>query len=86
MRLIDRIFSPRARPCASDIAYHTAMGVSDELIQRMRDHSNSSDPARAVMADVWAQRRNVPFMATVFESVEEMKSGTVYSNGTHPPK
>lgn len=73
MRLLDRIL-PRRRG-ASDLAYQQAMGVSDDLIRRMRQHSASNDAARAVMADVWSQRHNVPFMTSTYETVQEMKVG-----------
>jgi hypothetical protein len=75
MRFFDRIFTPRRRG-ASDVAYHQAMGVSDDLIRKMREYSTSNDAARAVMADIWAQRNNVPFMTSAFETVREMKAAT----------
>lgn len=74
MGLLDRIIFPR-RSGTADIAYQLAMGESGDLIRRMREDSNSKDAARAVMADVWAQSHNVPFMATVVEAVQEIKSG-----------
>lgn len=56
-------------------AYDRAMSVSDDLLSKMQDYSaRSTDAARAVMADIWAQNRNVPFMTTVVEAVEEAKS------------
>lgn len=51
--------------------YETAMEISDELHRRMMAHSTGSDPARGVMADIWSQRNNVPFMTTVVEAVAE---------------
>lgn len=60
---------------ASDRAYEEAMGVSNELIARMRESAESNDAARAVMADIWAQNHNIPFMTTVYQSVQEAKSG-----------
>jgi hypothetical protein len=50
------------------------MAVSGDVLERMRQTSRSSDPARAVMADIWAQHHNVPFMTSVVETVEEMKA------------
>ena len=64
----------RGRMSYGDMAYKKAVAVSEDVIQRMREASNSNDPARAVMADLWHQRHNVPFMATVVEAIEEMKS------------
>ena len=78
MGWLDRIIFPQRRGSA-DIAYEQAMGVSDDLIQRMRETSSSKDAARAVMADVWAQSHKIPFMTTVIETVQEMKSGIVQS-------
>jgi hypothetical protein len=59
---------------AGDRAYDHAMAASDDVIRYMRAASRSSDPARAVMADIWAQHHNVPFMTAVVETVEEMKA------------
>lgn len=61
-------------PSKGDLAYARAMNESDELIEYMRSNSSSSDPARAVMADIWRQNNNVPFMVTIVETVEELKS------------
>lgn len=74
MRFLSRIFRPQRRG-ESDIAFRRAMGVSSDLIRRMRETSNSNDAVRAVMSDIWAQSHNVPFMVTVFEAVQEAKSG-----------
>jgi hypothetical protein len=57
-----------------DVAYQRAMTATNEVLQYMRSASNSNDPARAVMADIWHQRHNVPFMTATMETVEEMKS------------
>lgn len=66
----------RPRRESSDIAYQKAMGVSDDLIRRMRENSTSSDAARAVMADIWAQHHNIPFMTSVYETVQELNAST----------
>jgi hypothetical protein len=68
-------------PSRADSAFGTAMQESGDLIIRMREASNSNDVFRAMMADIWAQHRNVPFMTTVYESVQEMKSGTDQQDG-----
>lgn len=70
--LLGRLFKPRPE---SDDSYARAMNVSGDLLARMRETSQSTDAARAVMADIWAQNHNVPFMTTVVETVQEMKSG-----------
>lgn len=62
-------------PRQDDDSYARAMIVSQDLLARMRESSKSSDPARAVMADLWHQRHNVPFLTTVVEAVQEAKSG-----------
>lgn len=59
---------------AGDRAYEHAMAETDDVISYMRQASNSKDPARAVMADIWQQRHNVPYMTSVLETVEEMKA------------
>jgi hypothetical protein len=72
--LIARIFG-RKSESRGDGAYHEAMRVSGDLLKRMSDSSSSTDAARAVMADVWAQNNNIPFLTTVYEAVQEAKSG-----------
>lgn len=75
MGLIGRIFGHNDTS-SGDGAYAKAMTVSEDLIARMREASRSTDPARAVMADIWSQKNNIPFMATVYEAVQEMKAAT----------
>lgn len=74
MRVIERIFGSRLHD-RGDAAYDEAMKVSGDLLRRMRETSGSTDAARALMADIWQQNHNVPFMTTVYESVQEAKSG-----------
>lgn len=77
--ILGRIFPDRTGgpvvPSRGDIAYADAMRESDDLLRRMRESSGSSDAARAIMSDVWAQSHNIPFLTTVYESVQEAKSG-----------
>ena len=76
--LLDRIFPDRGgapAPSRGDLAYAKAMHESDDLLKKMREASKSTDAARAIMADVWSQNHNVPFLTTVYESVQEAKSG-----------
>lgn len=73
--LLGRIFGQHpvtAVPTRGDLAYASAMSKSDDLLTKMRE-SSSDNAAVAVMADIWAQRRNIPFLVTVYEAVEEMK-------------
>lgn len=76
--ILGRIWSRRPAAAAAVAAepspYEHAMAVSNELIERMRAYSNGRDAARGIMADVWAQNHNVPFLTTVHEAVEEAKS------------
>lgn len=52
------------------------MAESDDLIEHMRQASQSKDAVRSVMADIWQQHHNIPFMVSVFETVREMKAAT----------
>ena len=82
MRLLDLILFPH-RPVASDASYHEAMGASDDLIQKMRESSKSSDAARTVIGHIWAKHHNIPFLTSVFEAVEEMNLPN--ANGVQRP-
>jgi hypothetical protein len=76
LRLFDRLFL-HLRPATASSgsrAATEALKVSNDLIARMREYSASNDPARALLADIWAQRHNVPFMTTMYESAQEMNS------------
>lgn len=79
--LIGRMFWNRHTPphqdSRGDLAYAHAMTVSGDLLTRMQECSRSTDAARAIMADVWAQNHNAPFLTTVFEAVQEAKSPIV---------
>lgn len=59
-----------------DVAYSKAMTETRELREKMRGCAESTDVARALMADIWFQNHNIPFLTTVYEGVQEMKSGT----------
>lgn len=75
--ILGKIWSRRngaAVAIAEPSPYQRAMQVSGELLERMRNYSNGNDPARAVMADVWAQNHNIPFLTTVHEAVQEAKA------------
>ena len=58
-----------------DAAYAQVMSDTTELVDRMRAASRTTDAARSVIADIWMRAQNVPFMATVYEAVQEAKSG-----------
>lgn len=75
--LFGKIFGGHAdvpAPNRGDLAYTAAMIESEDLLRMLKDSADSTDAARAVMADIWAQHRNVPFLTTVTEAVQEMKS------------
>lgn len=57
-----------------EAAYRRAMAETGELIERMRKASASGDPIRGVMADLWFQRHNVPYVTTIFEANAEMSA------------
>lgn len=58
-----------------DAAYDRAMDASADLLFRIREAGREADVARSVTADIWSQAQNVPFMTTVYQAVQEAKSG-----------
>lgn len=85
MSLVSRLL---CQPIASnsDRAYGEAMRQGADLIMKMREYSTSSDAARAVMADIWSQHHNIPFMTTVYEAVKEMKDASTQKPEEPEPK
>lgn len=73
MSFLDRLLGRHQRQEGSVLA-KTAMAVSDDLIKHMQAASRSNDPARALLADIWAQHHNVPYMTTMYEANAEMMS------------
>lgn len=76
--ILGRIFGsakPPPLPAPGDLAFDRVMDKSDEIMRRMRECSESTDVARALMADIWFQNNNIPFLVTVFETVQEVKTG-----------
>lgn len=78
--ILGRMFnSNRARsietaPPAEESAYAVAVRESDDLLAKMRAAYSSTDPVRQAMADIWAQRHNIPFQTTITEAVQEMNA------------
>lgn len=72
VEVLSRFF---AAPAKAPDAYDRAMSVSGNVLQKMEEASESHDAARAVMAGLWLHSRNVPFMTTVYQAVEEVSSG-----------
>lgn len=78
--VLGRLFGARAEerravqspPTESRVA--VALRESDELLQKMRTAYQSNDPVRQAMADLWAQRHNVPYVTSVYETVQEMNA------------
>lgn len=65
--------------------FDRAMRESESLILQMRAEvmqraAQDTHPIRAMMADLWLQRHNVPFLTTVHETIAEMKSATQYAS------
>lgn len=65
-------------------AYRRAVQATDDLVRHMRESEASSDPARALMASIFLQRHNVPFLATVHEAVTEIETPIVQDSSAVP--
>lgn len=63
---------PRTR---GDLLYDKAMADSADLLVRIREAGREADLARSLVADIWSQAQNMPFMTTVYEAIQEAKSG-----------
>ncbi len=81
MTFLTRLFAPRPETTSGSAAAKEALAVSSDLIRQMQERSQSSDAVRALLADIWAQRHNVPYVTTVFEANREMKAATDNSDG-----
>lgn len=59
-------------PSTSQLAYDRAMAESGELIGAMREANElPAPPVQAVLCEVWSNRRDMRFLATVFELATE---------------
>lgn len=83
--LLNRLFCRPGPPAPSDIAYAAAMSESGDLLQRMQEAAKAPDAVRSLMASIWLQRHNVPFVATVHEAVQEMKAPMAGDTAARPP-
>lgn len=77
--IISRLFGSRpSKPdpvvTEADESYAAAVRESDDLLAKMKAAYSSTDPVRQAMADIWAQRHNVPFQTTITEAVQEMNA------------
>jgi hypothetical protein len=53
-------------------AFDQAMRTSGDLIGRFKHASESDDPIRAMFADMWLERHNVPYVTTMYQANQEM--------------
>lgn len=80
----DRWVQVAPGPNRGDEAYARAMNLSEDLLDKMQNYSRSTDAARAVMADIWAQRHNVPYMTTTVQVAQELNAA-VYQDPKAAP-
>ncbi len=66
------VAAPRTK---GDLAYERAMDASADLLFRIREAGRETDVARSMMSDIWTQSENVPFMTTVYQAIQEAKTG-----------
>jgi len=50
-----------------------AIKIADELTDTMRRYKSGNDPVEALIIDLRRHRKNVPFLTTVYEAVQEAK-------------
>lgn len=74
MTFLGQLFSRRVANGSGSAVAQEALAVSGDLIKQMQERSQSNDAARAVMADIWAQRHNIPYVTTVYEANQEMQA------------
>ena len=66
----------------SDIAYREAMRVSDDLLDRMRNSAVAGDVNRTLLGALLARRNNIPFLTSVYETIQEMDVPEIKDLGT----
>lgn len=59
-------------PMPGDHLYKQAMDTSDDLITKFRE--NHRDPIREIVADILTNRHNAPYVASVYETVQEVNA------------
>jgi hypothetical protein len=81
MSVLDRIkrFLTSTPEHQSTPGVNRAIQISSELISKMRKDQNSKHPVTAMMADLWMQRHNVPYVTTVYEAAQEMDAAVAFS-------
>lgn len=76
--------TPTPAPSTATPKFEAALRESDDLIRRFKEAADDPHPIRAMMADLWMQRHNVPFMATVYEAQREVQSAAQFSSDAPP--
>lgn len=57
------------KPAQAD-SFEAAMRTSDELLEQMR--CSQPGPIHQAVGSLWEQRRNIPYVVTIFEATQEM--------------
>jgi hypothetical protein len=50
-----------------------AIRIADELTNAMRHYRSSNDAVESLIIDLRRHRRNIPFITTVYEAIQEAK-------------
>lgn len=53
-------------------AYWQAVRVSDDLLNHLRNPAAADEPSRSLFVVLWEKRHNIPFLTSVYETVQEM--------------
>ena len=61
-------------------AYDRAAASSNDLLRRMHDASQSNDPIRGILADMWLERHNVAYSTSVYETHQEIMAAAAHKN------
>lgn len=72
MRFIGSLFYSPQRRGDSDTAYQKAVEISDDLLRRLREPAVTDDVSRSILATLMAHQHNIPFLTSVYETVQEM--------------
>jgi hypothetical protein len=84
MTFFDRLRALFSSPSTSESTenFRAAIRVSKDLIDQMRKDQDSRNPVTALMADIWMQRHNMPYMTTIYEAVQEVETAVAWSEQT----
>jgi len=81
---VQGVFGAGRIPPSPENSYDKAMVVSEELIDAIRGKSPQSVLVCSIFADLWMQRNNVPVLASIYETHQEMM--VPLANGSNLPK